>query len=114
LSRRWDAETCQNHPKAGDFALDFFRFLQLVPVSMGSVSVAWQSGASSQEHLDPQARHVVPQIGTATIATIATVRRRHGTAAKPQVLCANLDLAILVLSIEPNFSEAIFMDQIDV
>jgi hypothetical protein len=42
------------------------------------------------------------------------VRRRHGTAAKPQVLCANLDLAILVLSIEPNFSEAIFMDQIDV
>lgn len=38
-------------------------------------------------------------------------RRRHGTAAKPQVLCANLDLAILVLSIEPNFSEAIFMDR---
>ena len=33
------------------------------------------------------------------------VRRRAGTP-QAQVLCANLDLALLVLSLEPNFAEA--------
>jgi len=35
-----------------------------------------------------------------------TLLRRHPTTQKkPQLLCANLDLAVLVLSVEPNFSE---------
>ena len=42
----------------------------------------------------------------------STLIRRHGTAAKPQVLCANLDLALLVLSVEPNFSEASKFEQL--
>lgn len=33
------------------------------------------------------------------------VRRRAGSPHQAQVLCANLDLAVLVLSTEPNFSE---------
>ena len=32
--------------------------------------------------------------------------RRAGSPHQAQVLCANLDLAVLVLSTEPNFSEA--------
>ena len=35
-----------------------------------------------------------------------TLLRRHPTTpAKPQMLCANLDLVVLVVSVEPNFSE---------
>merc|ERR1719253_954099 len=35
-----------------------------------------------------------------------TLLRRHPTTpAKPQLLCANLDLVVLVVSVEPNFSE---------
>eukprot|EP00434_Breviolum_minutum_P020551 symbB.v1.2.018121.t3/scaffold1433.1/size119041/1 len=66
----------------------------LEPIVGDMVNVLWTSAAADAEAI---VEEVLPRK--------TTLVRRHATAAKPQLLCANLDLAILVLSVEPNFSE---------
>lgn len=55
-----------------------------------------------------------PELGSAAEATVIDIlprrnsllRRNNMTPKRPDMLCANLDTAVLVLSVEPNFHEA--------
>ncbi|CAE7237832.1 rsgA [Symbiodinium natans] len=67
---------------------------KLQPIVGDEVSIVFTAAAGDAEAV---VEEVLPRKST-------LVRRRAGTP-QAQVLCANLDLALLVLSLEPNFAE---------
>ncbi|CAE8641364.1 unnamed protein product, partial [Polarella glacialis] len=69
---------------------------KLPPIVGDLVRIVWSPGAGDAEGVYTLLE-VLPRRTT-------LIRRHPNIAAKPQILCANLDLAVLVISVEPDFS----------